>query len=46
MALQERGEMRKKMYLVLVMNGLSLEGIQQKPQDIREELIERGGKCV
>lgn len=25
------------------MNGLSLEGIQQEPQDIREKLIERGG---
>lgn len=35
--------MREKMYFVLVMNGLSLEGIQQKPQETREELIERGG---
>jgi len=30
MALQERGEMRKKMYFVLVIDGLSLEGIQHE----------------
>lgn len=35
--------MRKKGCHVLIIDGFSLQEIQQKPQDIREELIERGG---